>query len=206
MSQLAVDIVLLPSIPVMQKIISLIEYDVDSVIQLNTQDCLPHISLAMGVLDEGDIQAVGEILQGFSRRAESIELKLSTTRTNTVADGKHIGDGAIEHIAELTDLHLEIIEAVRPSMTRDNVQAEMFFSPPKVADISTTWVRDYPDDERPEDFRPHITLGEGEVLQPHEPIVFFAERLALCHMGNYCTCRKVLFDTKLRGATAEQVV
>lgn len=48
---IAVDIVLLPSLRDMQRIISLIEYDEDSVIKLNTKDCLPHITLAMGVLN-----------------------------------------------------------------------------------------------------------------------------------------------------------
>jgi hypothetical protein len=50
MSLIAVDVVLLPSLSVMDDIIKLINYSSNTVIHLNTQDCLPHITLGEGTV------------------------------------------------------------------------------------------------------------------------------------------------------------
>ncbi len=47
---------------------------------------------------------------------------------------------------------------------------------------------------------PHITLGYGQAKPPFSfPVAFAAARLALCHLGNHCTCRKVLASCRLSG-------
>ncbi len=40
----------------------------------------------------------------------------------------------------------------------------------------------------------HIGIGEveNEICGIEFPIQFTASKLALCHLGNYCTCRKIL--------------
>jgi len=42
------------------------------------------------------------------------------------------------------------------------------------------------------DCLPHISVGYGEITGLPSPIEFRATQLALCHLGNHCTCRKVL--------------
>jgi hypothetical protein len=41
-------------------------------------------------------------------------------------------------------------------------------------------------------FTPHITLGHAAAPPAIEPIVFDASTLAACHLGRFCTCRRIL--------------
>jgi hypothetical protein len=62
-----------------------------------------------------------------------------------------------------------------------------------VAPSTLEWIRTYPQKSSYENFRPHITLGYGQVPPGLSfPIPFTAARLALCHLGNHCTCREML--------------
>ena len=75
-----------------------------------------------------------------------------------------------------------------------------------VAESTLEWVRNYPQKAGYESFSPHITLGYGQV-QPAFPFpaVFTVARLALCHLGNHATCRKLLaaVDLPLRDGMME---
>lgn len=197
MSLIAVDIALLPSNQIMRNLMGLIEYDASSPIRLNTEDCLPHISLAMGVLDESNLKKVEAVLSSLASGDRLFELTVETTRTDKIANGVNISSAVVEYDSRLTSFHVEVMKQLRPLLIHNDVQPEMFFSPPRVAEISTTWVKHYFEKQKPEDFHPHITLGEGSVRQTEETISFIPERLALCHLGTYCTCRKILTEINL---------
>ena len=48
-------------------------------------------------------------------------------------------------------------------------------------------------------FNPHITIGDGIIEKPNYlPLKFKTSILGLYHLGNYCTCRKVLYETELK--------
>jgi hypothetical protein len=59
------------------------------------------------------------------------------------------------------------------------------------------WIRDYPENSSFENFFPHITIGYGQMENISSPIEFTASALALCHLGNHCTCRDVLISIDL---------
>ena len=130
---IAVDIALLPPTGVIQKIISITSNLPKADTRLNDTDCLPHITLAMGILDIDNL------------------------------------------------------------LTYDSVHLSNFISPPEVSKRSTYWVQHYAEHHKsPDDFNPHITLGEGVVDKLDGPIKYSDSRLAICHLGTYCTCRKIL--------------
>jgi len=68
-------------------------------------------------------------------------------------------------------------------------------------DVSTYWIKNYPKESSFENFFPHITIGigevEGEISGIKFPIKFNASKLALCHLGNYCTFRKIFLSYDL---------
>ena len=70
MARKAVDVVLLPEETIADKAIKanakLVE-NCGSEIVLNKEDCLPHISLAMGCVDEKDIAYIEKILQSIAK-------------------------------------------------------------------------------------------------------------------------------------------
>jgi hypothetical protein len=68
----------------------------------------------------------------------------------------------------------------------------MVLSPPAVTESTLAWIRDYREKSSFERFFPHITLGYGRLADFPFPARFTAPRLALCHLGNHCTCRRIL--------------
>ncbi|MCR4311593.1 MAG: hypothetical protein NUV54_03460 [Candidatus Taylorbacteria bacterium] len=82
-----------------------------------------------------------------------------------------------------------------------DVTEDMFFNPP-IRPGSVEWVRDYlKKHTNVNGFHPHITISVGG--EPNVglqfPISFTASRLALCHLGNGNTCRKILAECPLAG-------
>lgn len=197
-NQLAVDVVLLPPKEVMQSVIGLISYTSNSVITLDTHSCLPHISLAMGVLRQDDIEAAKTLLHKIAKQHAAVNTSLVATKTQTIPGNLHISDVTVKTDEQFLSLQKDVLDTFEPLLTHANVTTEMFSSPPEVAEISTSWVQNYYKNNKTSvSFRPHITLGEGQVKAVTDPIVFRAERLALCHLGNYCTCRKILAEVQL---------
>jgi hypothetical protein len=67
-----------------------------------------------------------------------------------------------------------------------------------VAPSTLDWIRTYPEKAAYENFRPHITIGYGRLPATAAlPIPFVVTRLALCHLGNHCTCRRTLLSHEL---------
>ena len=197
MNFLAVDIVLLPPKDVTDKIISFTSNLPDASTHLNNSDCLPHISLAMGIIEEGNLKEASGILQRVAGQSKSQLIIVEETESYKTPDGKDFSHMLVKPTDELIELHLEIMEAFRPLLSHSNVQTNMFVSPPTVAEVSTHWVKHYYDKSSPKDYHPHITLGEGLAGKLSEPFMFKSNDLALCHLGTYCTCRKLIAEVSL---------
>jgi 2'-5' RNA ligase len=165
-------------------------------IVLGREDCLPHISLAMGCVEEGDVGAAAEVLQEIGRKAEIGVLEI----TGVVASGNSRGEKvcALEVVksAGLIRLHEEVMDGMS-RFFREEVKAECIAGKGKVAETTLEWINDYREKSSFERFWPHITLGYGELEDEAFAGEFRAERLALCHLGNHCTCAKVLWETTI---------
>jgi hypothetical protein len=103
---------------------------------------------------------------------------------------------AVEKTPLLQALHEEVMQEMQPFFryepTKEMVDGEV------VTPSTLDWIRTYPEKASYEHFRPHITLGYGPVpLALSFPIPFVVTHLALCHLGNHCTCRRVLVAARL---------
>ena len=200
MAKIAVDAVLLPSEIMAGKAIEAnrkLQKQVSSRIVLNKENCLPHISLAMGCIDIGDIVDIEKILETIAKRYCVQELKVIGIRVGTNSVGERVSVFQIEKTELLQSLHEEVMRRLMPYFRYD-ATAEMLFSPPKAEESTLLWIRDYAEKAGFENFFPHITIGYGEIDNFSFPIEFIASRLALCHLGNHCTCRKVLISAELK--------
>jgi 2'-5' RNA ligase len=188
--KLDVDVVLLPSEEVMEKAIEYNKETNSKDIILNKETCIPHMTLCMGVVEEENLPKVNEILQEIADEFSALALTIPSIDPR--------GGFSIEKNEQLQELHEKIMRELEPLLTHD-ATTEMFFSPPPVEEKSLKWVNKYHTDNSTENFWPHITITADDTdLQLDAPIPFTASRLALCHLGNYCMCRKILWETKLR--------
>jgi 2'-5' RNA ligase len=154
MSKIAVDIVLLPSAEMMDWAIELnkrLAGKAPDRIILNKQDSQPHISLAMGCIERGQVAQIGQILRGIAKKHSLGELAATGIRVERNSNGRNVS---------------VLVEGYRQQSS-----FERFF--------------------------PHITIGFGRAEGGAFPRRFKVPQLALCHLGNNCTCRQILATVPL---------
>jgi len=191
MARIATDVVLLPDDAMMNRAIEInqqIGREYSAEIVLDRENCLPHISLAMGCVEQREVDAVGRVLEQI---AQEIPLGPLTATGIQNPEGRKAAVLEIERTEKLQRLHERVMQGMKPFF-RHEVKDAMFYDD-IVAQTSVDWVRTYPQEASYEHFSPHITLGYGRARPSFSlPILFDAVGLALCHLGNHCTCRKVL--------------
>lgn len=199
MVKIAVDVVLLPSEAMVNQVIeankSLAKQGADRII-LDKQNCLPHISLAMGCIDERHVSHVGKILWSIADKYNPGQLRITGINIGTNSLGEKVSSFEVERTDGLLSLHKQVMQKMTPYFSYD-VTAEMVLSPPKASESTLLWIKNYPEKSAFENFSPHITIGYGQLEDFLFTAEFTASKLALCHLGNHCTCRKILAAVEL---------
>jgi len=190
MNKIAIDVVLLPPNKIIELAIYKNKEKTKDPIRLDKEKCIPHITLCMGAVDKEKLKEVKQFLEKIKEKFS--ELKLKITKINE----KHSA-WDIEITPELRKLHETITKKLKPWII-DNPTTKMCFSPPNVSERTLYWLSRFKDKSCFENYYPHITLAKEGLDTEEVQIEFTAKRLALCHLGNYCTCRKILFETKLK--------
>lgn len=201
MAKIAIDVVLLPSQVMADKAIEAnrqLPGRADDKIVLDKENCRPHISLSMGCIEEKDIGEIGGIVQEIAGRCALGSLKVVGIHVGTNSAGEKLSAFQIERTQKLQSLHEEVLQRLMPYLS-PSVTADMVLGP-TVCESTLRWIRDYPEKSSFERFFPHITIGYGELGHFSFPEEFTASKLALCHLGNHCTCRKILASSALPDA------
>jgi len=194
MARIAVDVVLLPSEEMAGAAIEanreLLKQCPDRIV-LDRQNCLPHVSLAMGCIDEGGVADIEKVLRRVAGEFPPGQLSFIGVHVGTNSAGEKVSVIGVERTQRLQMLHEEVMRVLSPYFSYD-VTSDMVLSPPPACESTLLWIRNYPRNSSYERFLPHITIGYGQIGDFAFPTRFTASKLALCHMGNHCTCRKVL--------------
>jgi hypothetical protein len=188
MAKIAIDIVLLPPEEIMDQAIEINKKLKDDPIKLNKINCLPHISLCMGLMNENDFEKIKNIILEISKDFFKLNLKINKICNQSISF-------KISYNQNLQKLHEKIMLKLFPYLTYD-AKIENCFSPPKVNEKTLFWINNYKKTSF-ENFDPHITLGINDFEEKDLKINLFASKLAICHLGNYCTCRKILYEVNL---------
>ncbi len=200
MARMAVDVVLLPSEEMMDKAIEanrgLLRQCANRIV-LDKNNCLPHVSLAMGCIDESYIGDIEKILQTVAEKFSPGQLSVVGTHTGTNSVGEKVAAFRLKRSETLQSLHEEIMRILAPYFSYD-VTADMVLSPPMAGESTLLWIKNYPEKSSFEKFFPHITIGYGQMNDLSFPIKFTASKLALCRLGNHCTCREILASAPLK--------
>jgi 2'-5' RNA ligase len=199
MSRKAVDVVLLPDEAMTDRTIEVnaeLVKKFGNEIVLNKESCLPHISLAMGCVEEADITSVEKVLEEIAQETSLPDLKVVGIRASGNSKGQTVSVFEVEKTKELQSLHEEVMEKLTPYLSTD-VTEDMIYGDEDVAGSTLLWIKNYRQKSSFENFFPHITIGYGQV-ENHSPQKTFAvSKLSLCHLGNHCTCRKILLSIGL---------
>lgn len=161
---------------------------------------LPHLTLAQLFLRRSNLPALIERVDAVVRGRPP--LRLQVTGFGGTPPVVHF---AIEPAPELQRLHQTLMDDLR-ELEEPGGAAEAFYSDapsraksraesPRDRDVD--WVRNFRSHAGYRNFEPHITLGIGTPPAFPGAFDFTADRVALCHLGRFCTCRRVIKEWSL---------
>ena len=194
MTKKAVDVVLLPDEAVTQRAIEanaqLVEKFGDQIV-LHKQKCLPHISLAMGCIDEADIGRIETVLRQIAADFPLGKLHTAGVAISGNAKGQAVSVLVVAKDRKLQTFHEQVMNRLTDYLDNE-VTDEMIYPSGPIAESTLMWIENYRAKSAFEKFLPHITLGYGRLGDFSFPAEFTADKLAICHLGNHCTCRQIL--------------
>ena len=193
--KIAVNIALIPPKEIIQFAIELNRSFPETIEEdyvLDAETCMPHITVLMGLISPDTVLEVNARLESIVQKFSPLSLRITGGSTFPHPDGKMFSSFVLEKTPHLQKFHETVIEEVGPLFSWEGVETKMFYSPPPVKKISSYWVKGFAKTSVRENYKPHISLGFGELTRAFESVQFTASTVALCHQGNYCTCRKII--------------
>ena len=205
----AIDVVLLPPGPIMDMAIganrTLLAGNPGGGIRLDRETCLPHVSVAMLPVRRGDIPEITSKVDRIARRCSPMAMTIDAVAKYRSGTGETISAFHILRAEILALFHKTVMNSVKPC-TAPAAGPSMFSG--EVSASSVDYLLRFPKTSAYERYSPHITLGFGdlpEIIPGIDfPVRFEATRAAVCHLGNHCTCRRLLagFDLGVRRSAA----
>ncbi|MBN2733464.1 MAG: hypothetical protein JXQ82_01205 [Methanomicrobiaceae archaeon] len=200
--KIAIDVVLLPPLNITDTALKinrmLVDLTNDYSIVLDKKNCIPHISLAMGAVSVSDIDKLSEELQIAGEKYLPYEAKYKSyaavkTSENAVVSGIDlIKDEIIINLQD--EIKSILLRYNSKEITRDMIYPD----DENITDFTLDYSSAYLKNSTGDNFSPHITVGYGNIYDlesiPAIPSAFECERIAICHLGNHCTCKKILWE------------
>jgi hypothetical protein len=187
MSKIAIDIALLPPKHVMDKVIYF-NQTYGPKVGLNETDRLPHITLSQAIIEDADLEEAKIRLAEISKKFKAMDLEAKIVNEPDSFFRVSTRD-------RLLKLHEAVMKALEDLVSYD-ARAE-FFLDDEVRERSLGWVSNFPRDGAFDKFDPHISIAVKDRIDDENLVNFTVDRLVICHLGNFNTCRKILFETRL---------
>ena len=200
MPKIAIDVVLLPPEDIMDLCISINQKSSYISSKLNKTDNLPHLTLAMAVIDENDLDRINKKMGNIAKKFLPLNLDLLGLYFELTPDSKKMYCLRVKPTERLMDLHIEIMRELEP-FSFNEVTVDMLYKDPgeEINETSTIWIKDYKTKHSgPEGFDPHLTLRCHDAQYNNFPIKFTASNLAVSQLGNRCTCRKIFESFEIK--------
>ena len=151
----------------------------------------PHVTLTQQFVRVNELEEALSHVDGVLR--DQPKLTLSVTGGGQGSSSVWM---AIELSPAIADLHQRLMDALRGLERADGGPGAFFDHDARVRDV--LWVAGYRLKSSFGSFTPHITLGHGQEPPWIEPFSFEATTAAVCQLGKFCTCRRVLRQWTLR--------
>lgn len=154
---------------------------------------LPHITLVQLFVRRRDLPAVysaiDTVLAGFG------SLALIIPEVGVVSEGPSLDISffVVEPTPDLRRLHEELVAQLRVFAQYPGSEQAFLRDPgERVRPGSVAYTNAFMKQYAGANYQPHITLGVGATTDSGAPLTGTASVVAVCHLGNFNTCRKVL--------------
>ncbi len=150
----------------------------------------PHITLSQQFIRLEELDQVGDRIDELMRGRIPMELHVKG-----IEKSGHTVWMAVEQNQALAQLHEGVMDVMRGFERPGGGPAAFFNEEARVGDI--VWVTGYRLKSSLASYRPHITLGHSDEPPSIDPLEFTADTVAACHLGRFCSCRRVLRSWEL---------
>ena len=165
-------------------------------------ECVPHVSLCMGTLDEKELAKLERRLTEVAPTDGPLELRAIELDHIRGASGQEVSSLRVAPDRKLTRLHEEIMRVTEKQLgTKPKAKMLVVDDDDSADSGSLKWIEEYRDKHAFKRFDPHVTLGFGRIEAPRLPRHFQAMKLAVYQLGNGCTCRRRLLEIHLDAAS-----
>ncbi|WOF15916.1 hypothetical protein F1737_03995 [Methanoplanus sp. FWC-SCC4] len=198
----AIDIVFLPPENIMDLSISinktLNSLTKESELILDKKGCLPHISVAMGSIKESDLVSLKDDLKKISDRYLPYFASIEKFAVVMTSANEKVSGIDLNKDNRIIEIQNDIASALLKYHTGNITEEMVYNNNNPVSQFTLEYSSDYLQKSTGENYSPHITLGNGDVSKlnpcPGLPFRFTCNKIAVCHLGNNCTCPKILFE------------
>lgn len=200
MSKIAVDIVLIPPKDIINKSVEAnqgLQTGLNK-IPLDATTHVPHITLAMGVIENEHLAQVLSNIGKVATQYNSFSFKINHLYHAHLPTNEDIVGFGLSKPQKLQHLHTECMQAIS-AYTINDFDKEVLFDGATADNMTLDFIRHFPEKSVGSHFSPHLTIGFGHpdhIVIPE--ISFEADNLAVYQLGNYCTCQKELATFKLK--------
>ena len=159
---------------------------------------LPHVTLAQQFIGAAQLSAAVDAAAAALRGVTPLRLQPAG-----FGRGRTASTVRLAPTADITRLHAALMDRLLPLESGAGTAAAFSDAggePARDADVD--WVRRFRQRAAYERFDPHVTVGVGP-LPPADPLpAADAVRVALCQLGRFCTCRRILAEWRLTPRSA----
>jgi 2'-5' RNA ligase len=153
-------------------------------------DHLPHVTLTQGFVREEELDAAFERIDEALRGVSPL-----TVHVTGGGRGARAVWMTVERSGALVTLHERLMDALRGFERPGGTTGAFVDGDARVGDIA--WVTGYRLTSSLSSFNPHVTLGHASRAPDVAPFTFMANTVAACHLGRFCSCRRVLRSWEL---------
>jgi 2'-5' RNA ligase len=187
MDLMAIDVAVLPPTDVTQRVMALcaaLPASESHGLRLDAEH-LPHITLAQLFVRASELDVALQRVDDVVGRQPPMRLRVS--------GASHSGATiwlTVDVAAPLTDVHERLMHDLHGIERPGGTAAAFVDGDARVGDV--LWVASYRLKASFGSFTPHITVGHAKTVPHVEPFDFDATTIAACHLGRFCTCRRIL--------------
>lgn len=159
---------------------------------------LPHITLVQAYIEVEKLSEIEKIVSKITEETSPFTITVSSVQTIPEGVDSFV-NMIIEKTPYLTRLRQAVMDAIEPYHKTGGGDAFFGHESENITPLIINYTQGFFQNFRSaEAYFPHITIGKKYAdYEPIEPISFMARQIALCHLGNWGTCRKILHEWTL---------
>lgn len=205
MNTIAIDIALIPnddSIDRLLQINKALQEQHGSVTHpLHPQTCLPHMTLNMCGIDERELPNVHQYLQAAFASMPKLHCTMRLRAKQFANTTDLISQFVLLDDDKATEDYTYKLHEIALNSTAGKEQTAIELSayvPSNDLTLLPTsmWTKSFREKSSQQNYWAHVTMNLGELPEETKIDLTF-NKIALCQLGNYCTCRKVLYEYPL---------